>query len=85
MGAEGAVSVLYGEQIAVADDPEAEEKRLVEEYRARFNNPYHAASMGYVDDIIEPRETRPKLIAALKTLRNKYAVRLPRKHGNMPV
>ncbi len=85
MAAEGAVNVLYKDQIAAAEDPAAEENRLVEEYRARFNNPYHAASVGYIDDIIEPRETRPKLVAVLRALRNKYTPTLPRKHGNMPV
>jgi len=85
MAPEGAVNILYREQLARAHDPAAEEARLTELYRAQFNNPYHAASLGYFDDIIEPRETRPKLIAALRVLRHKYAPGLPRKHGNMPV
>ena len=65
MGAEGAVNILFAKQIEAAADPAAERRRLVEEYRERFNNPYHAAHAGYIDDIIEPRETRHKIIAAL--------------------
>jgi len=85
MGAEGAANILFRDQIEAAADPAAEQARLAEEYRQRFNNPYHAASAGYVDDIIEPRETRPKLIATLAALRDKYAPSPPRKHGNIPV
>lgn len=85
MGAEGAVNILYRKQIAEAEDPEAERMRLIEEYRRKFNNPYHAASAGYVDDIIEPRETRPKIIAALAALRDKQTSGPPRKHGNIPM
>lgn len=85
MGAEGAVNILFKKQIESAADPAAERKRLADDYRARFNNPYHAASTGYVDDIIEPKETRPKIIAALSALRDKYAPAPPRKHGNIPV
>lgn len=85
LGAEGAVNILFKKQIESAPDPAAERKRLADEYRARFNNPYHAASTGYVDDIIEPKETRPKIIAALSALRDKFAPAPPRKHGNIPV
>jgi propionyl-CoA carboxylase beta chain len=85
MGAEGAVNVLYKERIKTAADPAQERARLAADYRRRFNNPYHAASAGYVDDILEPCETRPKLIAALGALRDKYAPSPPRKHGNIPV
>ncbi|MDW8327034.1 MAG: acyl-CoA carboxylase subunit beta [Anaerolineales bacterium] len=85
VGAEGAVNILFREQINAAADPAAERARLAEDYRRRFNNPYHAAGAGYVDDIIEPRETRPKIIAALAALRDKYAPAPPRKHGNIPV
>jgi acetyl-CoA carboxylase carboxyltransferase component len=85
LGAEGAVNILFKKQIESAPDPAAERQRLAEEYRAKFNNPYYAASTGYVDDIIEPRETRPKIIAALSALRDKYAPAPPRKHGNIPV
>jgi propionyl-CoA carboxylase beta chain len=85
LGAEGAVNILYKKEIEAAADPAAERKRLADDYRARFNNPYQVASTGYVDDIIEPKETRPKIIAALGALRDKYAPTPPRKHGNIPV
>jgi methylmalonyl-CoA decarboxylase subunit alpha len=85
MGAEGAVNILYKRQIAAAENALAERKRLVEEYRRQFNNPYYAAKAGYVDDIIEPRETRPKIIASLAALRDKFSDAPPRKHGNIPV
>jgi acetyl-CoA carboxylase carboxyltransferase component len=85
LGAEGAVNILFKKQIEAAADPAAERKKLAEDYRQRFNNPYTAASTGYVDDIIEPKESRPKIIAALAALRDKYAPAPPRKHGNIPV
>ncbi|MEW6030399.1 MAG: acyl-CoA carboxylase subunit beta [Chloroflexota bacterium] len=85
LGAEGAANILFKKQIDSASDPAAERKKLADEYRAKFNNPYYAASTGYVDDIIEPRESRPKIIAALSALRDKYAPAPPRKHGNIPV
>lgn len=85
VGAEGAVNILFRERLKAAADPAAELARLAEDYRRRFNNPYHAAGAGYVDDVIEPRETRPKIIAALAALRDKYAPAPPRKHGNIPV
>jgi len=85
LGAEGAANILFRKQIEAADDPAAERKKLAAEYRDKFNNPYYAASTGYVDDIIEPRESRPKIIAALSALRDKYAPAPPRKHGNIPV
>ena len=85
LGAEGAANILFKRQIESADDPGAERKKLANEYREKFNNPYYAASTGYVDDIIEPRESRPKIIASLSALRDKYAPAPPRKHGNIPV
>jgi propionyl-CoA carboxylase beta chain len=85
LGAEGAVNILFKKQIDAAQDPAAERKQLAADYRGKFNNPYHAASTGYVDDIIEPRETRAKVIASLSALRDKYAPTPPRKHGNIPV
>jgi acetyl-CoA carboxylase carboxyltransferase component len=85
MGAEGAVNILYKKKINDSQTTEAEIKRLVEEYRTQFNNPYHAARAGYVDDVIEPRETRPKIIASLAALRDKFSSAPPRKHGNIPV
>ena len=85
LGAEGAANILFKRQIEAADDPVAERKRLAEGYREKFNNPYFAAGAGYIDEIIEPRESRPKLIAALSALRDKFAPAPPRKHGNIPV
>lgn len=85
MGADAAANVLFRRQIEAAPDPAVERARLAEDYRLRFNNPYHAASAGYVDDIIEPQETRPKIIAALAALRDKISSAPPRKHGNIPV
>ncbi|HNC07574.1 MAG TPA: carboxyl transferase domain-containing protein, partial [Anaerolineales bacterium] len=85
LGAEGAANILYKKQIETSADPAIERKRLADEYRDKFNNPYYAASTGYVDDIIEPRESRPKIIASLSALRDKFAPAPPRKHGNIPV
>jgi propionyl-CoA carboxylase beta chain len=85
MGPEGAANILYRKQIDAAEDPAAERARIVDEYRKRFLNPYAAAADGYVDDVIEPRETRVRVIAALAALREKSASTPARKHGNMPV
>ncbi len=85
LGAEGAANILFKKQIESAPNPSEERKKLANEYREKFNNPYYAASTGYVDDIIEPRETRRKIIATLSALRDKYAPAPPRKHGNIPV
>ena len=85
MGAEGAVNILFRKQLADAEDPEAERAKLVADYRERFANPYAAAKLGYVDDVIIPSDTRPRLIAALELLRDKQ-VELPRKkHGSIPL
>ena len=85
LGAQGAANILFKKRIEAAEDPAAERQKLADEYREKFNNPYYAASTGYVDDIIEPRESRPKIIAGLSALRDKYAPAPPRKHGNIPV
>ncbi len=85
MGPEGAVNIIFRKQIAQAEDPEAEKARLVAEYRAKFANPYIAASRGFIDDVIEPHETRPRLINALEMLRNKRDTNPPKKHGNIPL
>ncbi|MBS3783690.1 MAG: acyl-CoA carboxylase subunit beta [Anaerolineae bacterium] len=85
MGPEGAVSIVFRKEIAAAEDPKAERERLVEEYREQFANPYVAASRGYVDDVIEPRETRPRIIEALRMLANKRDANPPKKHGNIPL
>ncbi|MEO8031480.1 MAG: acyl-CoA carboxylase subunit beta [Gemmatimonadota bacterium] len=85
MGAKGAVEILFKEQIAKAGDPAAEEARLIADYTARFANPYAAAGRGFVDDVIDPRDTRPRLIEALRTLATKRDRNPPRKHGNLPL
>ena len=85
MGAEGAVNIIHRETLAAADDPEAERARLVAAYRAEFANPYVAAARGYVDDVIRPSETRPRLIRALDVLADKRDVNPRKKHGNIPL
>jgi propionyl-CoA carboxylase beta chain len=85
MGAEGAAKIVFRREIAAAKDPQAEEKRLVADYKAKFNNPYMAAARGYVDDVIEPRRTRPMLIQALELLASKRDRNPPKKHGNIPL
>ncbi len=85
MGAEGAAKIVFRREIQAADDPAAEEARLVAEYKERFNNPYIAAGYGYVDDVIMPRDTRPALIRALELCSRKRDSNPPRKHGNIPL
>ena len=85
MGAEGAANILYGRQIKAADDPQAERERLTQQYQEEFLNPYAAAKAGYIDEVIEPAETRQKLIEALQAIENKVEINPARKHGNMPV
>ncbi len=85
MGPEGAANVLYRKQIEAAEDKEAERAKVVEEFRQKFLNPYAAAADGYIDDVIEPRETRKRVIAAFAALRQKVETLPPKKHGNMPV
>ncbi len=85
MGAEGAVNIIFKDAISKADDPVAEHKRLVDEYRAEFDHPYVAASLGYIDEVILPSETRPRLIRALEMLKDKRQVNPRKKHGNIPL
>jgi acetyl-CoA carboxylase carboxyltransferase component len=85
MGPEGAVNVIFRREIAQAQDPVARKAELVEDYRRRFANPYVAASAGYIDNVIEPHETRPRLINALEMLQNKQDSLPPKKHGNIPL
>jgi propionyl-CoA carboxylase beta chain len=85
MGVDGAVNIIFKEQIESSDDPEATRQRLVAEYHEKFANPYVAAARGFIDDVIEPRQTRPKLISALHMLRNKRDTNPPKKHGNIPL
>ena len=85
MGPEGAVNIVFRKQLEEAEDPEARRAELIEEYRSQFANPYTAAERGYVDEVIEPRRTRPVLIDALETALTKRERRPPRKHGNIPL
>jgi len=85
MGIEGAVNIVFRDEIAAAADPVTERARLVSGYEERFANPYIAAARGYVDDVIEPRETRDRLIRALEFLADKRDRNPPRKHGNIPL
>ena len=85
MGAEGAVEILYKRELAAAENPVAARQAKVEEFREKFASPYIAAERGYIDEVIEPRTTRRKLIRALKLLENKRDTNPPRKHGNIPL
>ena len=85
MGPEGAVNIVFRSELAEADDPEARRAELIADYKERFANPYAAAERGYVDDVIEPRRTRPVLIDALETAQTKAEPRPRRKHGNIPL
>ncbi|HEX5564405.1 MAG TPA: carboxyl transferase domain-containing protein [Sporosarcina sp.] len=85
MGPQGAANIIFAREIAQSEDPEATRAEKIEEYRAKFANPYVAASHGMVDDVIDPRETRIKLIQALEMMRNKKETRPAKKHGNIPL
>ena len=85
MGAEPAVRVLYREEVQAAPDPAAKERELIAYYRERFFNPYRAADVGQIDEVIEPRETRPRLVRALEVLRTKVQQNPPKKHGLVPL
>jgi propionyl-CoA carboxylase beta chain len=85
MGPEGAVNILYRRELQAAEDPEGTRQAKIDEYRNRFANPFVAAERGYVDDVIEPHETRPKVIRALRMLANKTDTMPRKKHGNIPL
>jgi propionyl-CoA carboxylase beta chain len=85
MGPEGAVNIIYRAELQKAKDPEAARAAYVAEYREKFANPYAAAALGYIDEVIRPRQTRQRLIAALRMLRNKRQQNPPKKHGNIPL
>lgn len=85
MGPEGAVNIIFRKELAQSVDPIKRKSELVAEYRAKFANPYIAASRGYIDDVIEPRESRPRLINALEMLSNKRDSNPPKKHGCIPL
>ena len=85
MGPDGAVNIIYRKELAAAKDPEALRQRLVSEYVEKFANPFVAARLGYIDDVIQPSETRPRIIDALRMLENKRDRNPPKKHGNIPL
>jgi propionyl-CoA carboxylase beta chain len=85
MGPEGAVNIVFRKEIVGAEDKERRRKELISEYRNKFASPYIAAERGYIDDVIEPQETRPRLINALETLVSKREGRPRKKHGNIPL
>ncbi|MBK8130495.1 MAG: acyl-CoA carboxylase subunit beta [bacterium] len=85
MGAQGAVEIIFAKEIASAADPDAAKKKFVDEYTTLFANPFEAASFGYIDEVIDPAETRSRIISALETLENKVDSNPPKKHGNIPL
>jgi propionyl-CoA carboxylase beta chain len=85
MGPEGAVSIIFRNKIKRAEDHLAERDRLSDDYRQKFANPYKAAELGYVDEVIRPEDTRPKIIRSLEMLKNKRDSNPPKKHGNIPL
>ena len=85
MGSQGAVEILYRRELADAADPVARRAELIEDYTERLANPYIAAERGYVDDVIEPSETRRKIVAGLRLLESKREEMPKRKHGNVPL
>ncbi|MCB9134211.1 MAG: methylmalonyl-CoA carboxyltransferase [Anaerolineales bacterium] len=85
MGPDGAVNIIFRKELEEAEDAVAKKAELVADYREKFANPYVAASRGYIDDVIEPRDTRPRLINALEMLANKRDMNPAKKHGNIPL
>jgi len=85
MGPEGAVNIIYRRDIGSSPTPDTRRQKLIEDYKAHFANPYVAAERGYIDDVIIPHETRPKVITALQTLQTKRVAGPKRKHGNIPL
>lgn len=85
MGAEGAVNIIFRKEIKSAKDPEKERQRLIADYEEQFANPYVAATLGYIDEVIEPATTRKKIIESLEMLKNKKDSNPPKKHGNIPL
>ena len=85
MGPSGAVKILYRKEIKEAKDPKVLEKRLIDEYTEKLANPFVTASKGYIDAVIKPSTTRPRIIEALEFIENKRDTNPPRKHGNIPL
>jgi acetyl-CoA carboxylase carboxyltransferase component len=85
MGPDGAVNIIHRRALAQAEDPIARKAELVAEYREHFANPYRAASLGFVDEVLRPEQTRERLIQAFDSLENKRDAMPPKKHGNIPL
>jgi propionyl-CoA carboxylase beta chain len=85
MGAEGAVNILFRKEITEAENADAKRKELQDDYREKFANPYRAAELGYIDEIIEPSQTRSRLIRSFELLANKRQSNPPKKHSNLPL
>jgi len=85
MGADGAVSIIHRKELSEANDPETAHKELSQEYQRKFGDPYVAARNGWLDDVIEPSQTRAKLVQALRPLKTKREWMPPKKHGNIPL
>jgi propionyl-CoA carboxylase beta chain len=85
MGPAGAVNIIYKNDINESANQKETKDKLVEEYREKFGNPYIAASRGFIDDVIDPAQTRPRIISALEMLRNKRDTLPPKKHGSIPL
>jgi acetyl-CoA carboxylase carboxyltransferase component len=85
MGSEGAVNIIFKNEIAGAEDKESARRKVLQEYEAEFATPYKAAERGFVDDVIEPRNTRLRIIDAMLMLEGKREKRPPKKHGNIPL
>jgi len=85
MGAEAATDIIFSKDIKAAEDPAAVKAEKIAEYRELLYNPYIAARMGYINAVIQPRDTRAKIIAALEALKNKKETRPAKKHGNIPM
>jgi propionyl-CoA carboxylase beta chain len=85
MGPEGAVNIIFRRQLETSPNPEELRKKFIEEYRMKFANPWKAAELGYIDEVIFPEQTRWKIITALEMLKNKRLTNPPKKHGNIPL
>ncbi|MFO7650613.1 MAG: carboxyl transferase domain-containing protein, partial [bacterium] len=85
MGSEGAVNIVFRKEIAEASDPAARRKELVEQYETNFSNPFKAAELGFVDEVIQFEDTRRRIVDGLALLRTKQIANPPKKHGNIPL
>jgi propionyl-CoA carboxylase beta chain len=85
MGPDGAVNIVFRKELQSARDPESRRKELESDYREKFASPYKAAELGYIDEVIKPEQTRPRIITALEMLATKRQANPPKKHGNIPL